>query len=248
MPDGGQLIFETANCKMGENYCNTHTGAKPGDYVLLSISDTGHGMNEEVRSRIFEPFFTTKKLGEGTGLGLALSYGIVKNHGGYITCYSEVGAGTTFKIYFPAAQNPSGSGRQGHSAAQEAPAPGGKETILIVEDEAAIRKLAARLLGSVGYRVLEASDGLDALEVYERYRDEISLVVLDIMMPRLDGLKCLAGLKRINPGVKALIASGYSPTISAHNAEEAGAQGFLSKPYDREAMLRQVRQVLDRVA
>ena len=241
MPQGGRLVIETKNVKLDEEYCRTHLETKPGRYVLLMVSDTGHGMEKEVLGRIFEPFFTTKKTGEGSGLGLATVFGIVKSHGGSITCYSEPGVGTTFKIHFPAIE---GEPEWGAETTQEMPA-FGTETLLVVDDEESIRKLTKDLLNSVGYKVLTASTGREALNVYSEGQGVISLVILDLIMPEMDGSKCLQELLQINPLAKVLIASGYSANGPAREAATIGAKGYVGKPYNVRELLRMVRSVLD---
>lgn len=180
MPNGGRLIFETENVILDEEYCKTHLGSKPGQYVKLSISDTGYGMDKETLRHIFEPFYTTKDTGKGTGLGLAMVYGIVKNHGGYIMCYSEPDEGTIFKIYFPIIEK---EAERVESKKEKVAIKGGNETILLVDDEEAIRELAEDILTRFGYTVFMASDGETALEIYREKKEEINLVILDIIMP-----------------------------------------------------------------
>jgi PAS domain S-box-containing protein len=241
MPEGGKLTFETANVRLGQEYCRKHLETKPGEYVLLTVSDTGHGMEKEILDRIFEPFFTTKDRGEGTGLGLSMVFGIVKSHDGHISCHSTPGAGTFFKIYFPAVEmeiawDP--------VVTLQMPA-FGTETILLVDDEKSIRELGKEVLTSVGYKVLTASTGREAVEMYAQARDEISLVILDLLMPEMGGKQCLAELLNINPKVKVLIASGYVADVSTEETFVSGAGGFVSKPYDMKQLLRAVRHTLD---
>ena len=199
MPDGGRLTIETANVTLDEDYSRTHLDVEPGKYVLLTVSDTGHGMDKEVLEHIFEPFYTTKGPGEGTGLGLAMVFGIVKSHKGHITCYSEPGTGTTFKIYLPAIVQEI---EQDVAATQQMPA-FGTETILLVDDEKSIRKLGEQMLRMAGYRVLTATNGREALEVYRSNQDRIALVILDLIMPEMGGKQCLEELLKIDPKVKS---------------------------------------------
>jgi two-component system, cell cycle sensor histidine kinase and response regulator CckA len=241
MPQGGRLVIEAKNTKLDEQYCRTHLEIKPGRYVLLMVSDTGHGMEREVLERIFEPFFTTKKTGEGSGLGLATVFGIVKSHGGAITCYSEPGVGTTFKVHFPAIE---GELESSAETTQEMPA-FGTETLLVVDDEESIRELAKDLLHSTGYKVLTASTGREAVDIYSERQEVISLVILDLIMPEMDGSRCLQELLRINPLAKILVASGYSANGPAREAATMGARGYVSKPYNVRELLRMVRAVLD---
>ena len=241
MPDGGKLTFETKNVTLDEEYCGLHVGAKPGDYVMLSVSDTGHGMDHETLNHIFEPFYTTKETGKGTGLGLAMVYGIVKQHDGYITCYSEPGMGTTFKIYLPVIPTEAKS----ETPTEKPILPRGTETILLVDDEEMIRELGKRILERSGYTVLTAANGKEALNLYRKQGSEISLVILDLIMPEMGGKQCLEELLKIDPQVKVLIASGYSGGGETKKTIETGARGFVGKPYDMRQMLQAVRQVLD---
>ncbi len=241
MPDGGRLTIETANTVLGADYAKTHLDVEPGQYVLLTVSDTGHGMDKEVVEHIFEPFFTTKGPGEGTGLGLAMAYGIVKGHGGHINCYSEPGTGTTFKIYLPAMVREL---EQEIATTGQMPA-FGKETILLVDDEQSIRGMGEQLLTMAGYTVLTAANGKEGLEVYRSNKDRIALVLLDLIMPVMGGKQCLERLLEINPKVKVVITSGYS--VEGHTKEtlEAGAKGFVGKPYEMKDLLGTARKVLD---
>ncbi|MCX5872614.1 MAG: PAS domain S-box protein, partial [Deltaproteobacteria bacterium] len=242
MPDGGKLIIETDNVTLDATHCATHIEAKPGLYVLLTVSDTGHGINKKTLEHIFEPFFTTKGPGQGTGLGLAMVYGIVKQHGGYTTCYSEPGVGTTFKIYFPAMISQVISEKP-----EEIETPkGGTETILLVDDEETIRDVGRDLLESAGYQVITARTGQEALEIYRAKSDSIALVILDLIMPEMGGKECLEELLKIDPVVKTLICSGLSPNGAAKAALKTGAKGFIGKPYNSAEMLSGIRKILDR--
>jgi len=242
MPDGGRLTITTGNVSVDEAYSKTEVGCTPGEYVALTVADTGHGMDQETLEHIFEPFFTTKAPGEGTGLGLATVYGIVKKHGGYIACHSSRGQGTVFQIYFPIAEEilfeP---GKVGHSTAP----PGGSETILLVDDEEFVRDLGVKLLRGVGYGVIAAASGSEALEAYIPDQKKISLVILDFMMPQMSGKDCLARLLKVNSSVKVLIATGFAVDRPTREAIEAGAKGFVSKPFDLRQLLGTVRKVLD---
>ena len=241
MSEGGRLTIETANVTLDEDYSRIHLGVKPGKYVLLAVSDTGHGMDKEVLEHIFEPFYTTKGVDEGTGLGLAMVFGIVKSHKGHILCYSEPGAGTTFKIYLPAVVV---EPEQHVAVTQQTPA-FGTETILLVDDEKSIRKLGEEMLRMAGYTVLAATNGIEALEVYRAKQARIALVLLDLMMPEMGGKRCLEELLKLNPRVKVVIASGYSANGPTKDVLSAGAKGFVHKPYDLRQMLEVVREVLD---
>ena len=241
MPNGGTLTIETGAIALDDEYCKTHSQAAPGDYVYLKIEDTGYGMSKDVLNRIFEPFFSTKKPGEGTGLGLAMVYGITKNHGGHIMVYSEPGVGTTFKIYLPVVVDMAASGE----FRIEPEAPGGSETILLVDDEDMIRDLGRKMLEQAGYSVMEAETGEEALETYRNRGREIDLVVLDLVMPGIGGYQALVELKNMDSDVRVVVASGYSPNGLARSATEGGASGFVAKPFRRTEMLRTVRKALD---
>jgi two-component system cell cycle sensor histidine kinase/response regulator CckA len=242
MPEGGKLTIEARNATLDEDYCRIHVEAKPGEYVMLKISDTGHGMEKEVVERIFEPFFTTKGAGEGTGLGLSIVYGIVKNHDGCITCSSEPGQGTTFRIYLPAVtreSEPDMATMAGEDTAS------GTEVILLVDDELPIRNAVESILTPRGYKVLTAKNGSQALEIYQENGDEIDLVVLDLNMPGMGGTEVLEAILEINPRARVLVASGYSDSDSIQRFQEIGASEFIGKPFDAREILRAVRRVLD---
>jgi PAS domain S-box-containing protein len=242
MPDGGRLILETGNVILDEAFCQRHLGAKPGPHVLLTVSDTGQGMDPETVEHVFEPFFTTKDIGKGTGLGLASVFGIVKNHGGYILCYSEAGHGTAFKVYFPACEN-----TPEHPHVEKdlvvVPVRGGEETILVVDDEQDIRDFASQVLQNHGYRVVTASSGEQALEVFAGGA-KVDLVILDLGMPGMGGRKCLGELLSLKPSARVIIASGYSINGQAKESMQAGAVGFIGKPYRNSDLLKAVRLAL----
>ena len=241
MPEGGKLTIETKNVALDRHYAKTHLGADPGRYVLLSVSDTGHGIDKETLKHIFEPFFTTKGPGEGTGLGLAMVYGIVRQHGGHIVCYSEPSEGTVFRIYFPALVSDE---VERETSVRSLPR-GGHETILLVDDEELIRDLGARILTGAGYKVITASNGKEALDVYQARSNEIALVILDLVMPEMGGKQCLERLTGCDPFVKVIIASGYSADGATRQTLASGAKGFVNKPYDVRRVLEVVRAVLD---
>jgi CheY-like chemotaxis protein len=206
MPVGGRIRIATKTVLLDDEYCNTHHGVKPGDYVTLSVSDNGIGMDKDTLAKVFEPFFSTKQKGttRGTGLGLSVVLGIVKQHGGHITCESEPGKGTEFKVYFPAIVS------QRNKSEMSSPS-GETRTVLLVEAEPTVADFGRRVLTSAGYPVITATSGRTALEIYRTRKDEISLVILDLFLPEMSSGDCLMELLKINPSVKVLIASGYAP-------------------------------------
>ncbi|OQA38188.1 MAG: Blue-light-activated protein [Acidobacteria bacterium ADurb.Bin340] len=237
---GGTITLETANVQVDETYAHQHPDAKPGDYVVLTVTDDGHGMTPEVQARIFDPFFTTKGLGRGTGLGLATVYGIVRQNEGFISVYSALGEGTTFRIHLPKhlGENP---------GAQEAEVAlkGGKETLLLVEDEEALLELAQRILEGAGYRVMSSSRPIEALHLMETNSEPIALLVTDLIMPGLNGSELYQRIHASRPEVRPLFLSGYpADTITLQELSEKRA-GFLQKPFTRPALLAKVREILD---
>jgi signal transduction histidine kinase/ActR/RegA family two-component response regulator len=243
MPDGGRLIFETCNTSPQHDANLARLDARGGPHVLLSVRDTGHGMDSETRQRIFEPFFTTRDIGQGSGLGLAMAYGIIKNHNGHILCASEPGQGACFNIYLPAMAAPRSATTRRTSA--ETTLPSGTETILVVDDEPAILDLAETLLGRFGYQVIRSENGEEALAVMARRDRPVDLIILDLNMPGMGGHSCLETLMADYPGVPVLVASGYSPNGSVRETLASGAAGFIGKPYQLKEMLRVVRNVID---
>jgi PAS domain S-box-containing protein len=242
MPQGGKLGIETANIELDDAYARTHPVVTPGHYVMLAVSDTGIGMDAQTQAHIFEPFFTTKKMGKGTGLGLAMVYGTVKQSGGYIWVYSEVGRGTTFKIYLPRIEEIDEPVQA--SEARRRPV-AGSETILLVEDDEVVRALAARILQECGYKVLESENPEDALQVGERQKEPIDLLLTDVVLPGMSGRKVAEHLAFLRPGMKVLYMSGYTDdTIVRHGVLEADTF-FLQKPFTPIALARKVREVLD---
>src|SRR5207247_675355 len=223
-------------------YASTHVTVAPGRYVMLAVSDTGQGMDAATRARVFEPFFTTKPQGKGTGLGLATVYGIVKQNGGYIWVYSEVGQGTVFKVYLPLAM--SATAPLGAELSAGAPKHRGWETVLLVEDEDAVRALAREVLRRHGYVVLEARHGLDALRIAERHQDAIHLMVTDVVMPHMSGRDLAQRLAEVRPNMKVLFMSGYTDHAVVQRDLTLGS-AFLQKPFTPESFARKVRRVLD---
>jgi nitrogen-specific signal transduction histidine kinase/ActR/RegA family two-component response regulator len=240
MTDGGELSVVTGIETITEGYAKVHEGAKEGAYVTLSVTDTGMGMDEETLNRIFEPFFTTKEEGKGTGLGLAMVYGVVKNHDGFVYVRSEPGTGSTFKMHLPISGMP-----ETKAPAQRAAPVGGSELILVVDDEEPIRALTRETLESFGYRVLLAEDGRDAISIFKERKDEIALVILDMVMPKMGGRETFVGLKEIRADVKALLSTGYSQSGRAQEILNSGVRGFIQKPYKLNDLLRTVRKSLD---
>jgi len=243
MPDGGRLLLETADVVLDEAHARQHADARPGPHVMLAVSDTGIGMSRETQERIFEPFFTTKGLGRGTGLGLATVYGIIKQAGGHITVYSEVGRGASFRIYLPAVEAPLAVPeivRDGE------PTPGGSETILVCEDAEPVRALATRILISAGYTVLAAENGEQALELAAAHPGPIDALVTDVMMPGMNGRAVSDALTARYPALRTLFVSGYTANVIAHHGVLDEGVEFLEKPFTRESLLRRVRDVLDR--
>jgi nitrogen-specific signal transduction histidine kinase/CheY-like chemotaxis protein len=245
MPQGGTLMIETEIVEFDEEYVRIHTFTKPGKYMLVSISDTGFGMDGQTRAKIFEPFFTTKEVGKGTGLGLSMAYGIVRQHDGYINVYSEKGRGTTFKIYLPVAEGEA-SAVQAKPALEFAPTVTGTETILLAEDEPALREYAKDVLEKHGYQVITAENGEDALEKYKRYSIAIDLLVFDVIMPKKNGKEAYDEIRRQRPDMKALFMSGYTANI-IHNKGvlEVGLE-LIAKPFTPSSLAKKVRVVLDK--
>jgi two-component system cell cycle sensor histidine kinase/response regulator CckA len=243
----GRITLETRNALLDDDYCRTHAETNPGEYVVLTVIDTGVGMTPEVQARMFEPFFTTKPTGEGTGLGLAMCHGIVKQAGGNISFTSAPGQGSTFRVYFPrviGATPPQPISIWTPAATTTASA--GNETVLLVEDEETILRVAREALSALGYRVLTAPDGVRALELVERMLERIDLVITDVVMPRMGGRELATRLAVVQPGIRILFSSGYSENaISADGVLDEGIN-FLQKPYTPTTLARRVREVLDR--
>lgn len=242
MPDGGRLLIETYCAHLDEDYARHHPPIVPGEYVVLSVSDTGMGIEEGLRGHIFEPFFTTKEPGKGTGLGLATVYGAVQQSGGTIWVYSEPGQGTTFKIFLPRIY---GGAEAAPAQSGKSPAPRGTETLLVVEDKDSLRELAVMVLQRQGYTVLEAADGKEALEKAATYPATIHLLVTDVVMPQMGGRELAIRLREARPGLKVLYTSGYTDdTVIRNGALEAGI-AFLQKPFTPSVLSTRVREVLD---
>jgi two-component system cell cycle sensor histidine kinase/response regulator CckA len=243
MPNGGKVVIETSNVALGANDAHMHPGMKAGNYLLLSISDTGVGMTEEVKARLFEPFFSTKPKGKGTGLGLATCKTIIQQSNAHISVSSELGKGTTFKIFFPRVDQPVDAIEKPQKPVQ---LPRGTETLLVVEDEPAVRHLASGVLESLGYNVLRANNGQDGLRMAQEHTGSlIRLVVTDVVMPLMSGKVMAEWLKATYPDLKILFTSGYTDDIiSKHGVLEPGV-AFLPKPYNPASLAQKVRAVLD---
>ncbi|HUE83307.1 MAG TPA: ATP-binding protein [Pyrinomonadaceae bacterium] len=242
MPMGGKLTIETENVYLGEEFAGRHFSVPPGDYVMLAVSDTGCGMDAQTQARIFEPFFTTKEVGKGTGLGLATVYGIVKQSGGSIWVYSELGRGTTFKIYFPCVE---GKAARIVSDTKESELLAGVETVLLVEDEEVVREMAMEILQECGYQVLQAKDGPEALVLAREHDGEIHLMLTDVVMPRMSGRELAEQLIPMRPEMKVLYMSGYTDDAIVHHGVLNEGTAFIGKPFRMEALARKVRETLD---
>jgi PAS domain S-box-containing protein len=242
MPEGGSLTIETANVTLDENYAAQHVSVVPGSYVMLAVTDTGCGMDEDTQARIFEPFFTTKPAGRGTGLGLSTVYGIVKQSGGNIWLYSEPGKGTTFKVYLPSVDE---SPQDADKPAAPTLRHGGRETVLLVEDDEQLRRLAHRALASQGYTVLEADRGNTALDIARRHKGRIDLLLTDVVMPDINGTKLADMLRGARPELRVLFMSGYPDGAILHHGMLEHGVSYIAKPFTTEAVTRKVREVLD---
>ena len=242
MPKGGKLTIETANVTLDEDAVRGYVDVQPGHYVRMCVSDTGVGMDRDTREHLFEPFFTTKEPGRGTGLGLATVYGIVKQSGGHVWVYSEPGWGTTFKVYFPRYGDVAEPGRP---ALEAGAAPGGTETILVVEDDEMIRSLIRDILESTGYRVLVADDPESGMKLIGEQQDEIHLLLTDLVLPGMSGRELVDRVSKLKPEMRVLFMSGYSDeAVARHGILEPGL-AFLQKPFSRDGLVRKVREVLD---
>jgi nitrogen-specific signal transduction histidine kinase/ActR/RegA family two-component response regulator len=241
MQQGGKLVVETRNIVLDDDHADFHSVLQPGEYVQLSISDTGSGMPPEVRDRVFEPFFTTKEKGRGTGLGLAMVYGFVKQSGGHITIYSEVGHGTTFNLYFPRVDRVTA---EGSAKTKRASDPEARETILVVEDDERVRRLTITRLKLIWYQVLEASDGPNALDILEK-EHSVDLVFTDLIMPGgMSGREVAARARELKPGIKVLLTSGYAEELVHGEGLERERLRVLRKPYHQADLVTALREVL----
>jgi len=240
MPTGGKLIIRTDTVTISDAYADIHPDVRPGSYARIILTDTGCGMSAEVKQRIFEPFFTTKEVGRGTGLGLAMVYGVVSEHEGAVHVYSEPGKGTTFRIYLPV--------EDAMYACPEVPTEGprgGTETILVAEDEPLVRNTAVRILQQAGYVTLEAENGEEAVRLFEETEESVSLAVLDLVMPRMNGRDAYARMKQIKPSIEAVFCTGYDPLANQVAAAACEEIDVIEKPFQPEALLHAVREALD---
>ncbi|MEZ4405524.1 MAG: ATP-binding protein, partial [Polyangiales bacterium] len=240
MPTGGKLTIETADVELDAGYAADHPTVAPGAYVVVSVSDTGCGMSREVQARLFEPFFTTKEQGKGTGLGLSTAYGIVKQSGGHISVYSEVGHGTVFRVYLPRVDARPETARR-----SDIGQPGGTETILVVEDDERLRAAVTRILSGKGYRLLVAGDGASALKLLGEHEGPVHLVLSDAIMPGMSGPEAVREVQRCSPETRALFMSGYTDHAVLREGALQSRVNFIQKPFAPHALLRKVREVLD---
>jgi len=240
MPGGGRLTIQSSLAKLSEGDARSQVDAKPGWFAVMAVSDTGVGMDGNTKQRIFEPFFTTKEKGKGTGLGLSMVYGVVKNHGGFVNVYSETGEGSTFKVYLPLSGKPEIT-----ESVVETEMASGHETVLVIDDEEAIRQVTSDILGSYGYRVRLACDGEEGVAAYRRQARQIDLVILDMVMPRQGGRETFLQLQEINPKVRVLFSTGYSQNEKVNEILALGVKGFIQKPYQIRDLLAKVREILD---
>jgi PAS domain S-box-containing protein len=241
MRDGGTLTLATRAATLDSHFCELHGGGAPGRYVAVQVGDTGCGMNPEVQERLFEPFFTTKPVGQGTGLGLATVYGIVRQHRGLVEVRSVRGRGSVFSVYFPEA----GPLAPAVESPETAPTRGGTETLLVVEDDTAVLHITRKLLEQAGYRVLVAGDGVEGLRVFEEHADRIALAILDVVMPRMGGRAAAEALARRRPGLPVIFTSGYDPEAAPPGASSRPHEVLIRKPFSPDELLRQIRAMLD---
>ncbi len=246
MPNGGKLFIETLSVTLDQEFVEAHGYGRAGVYAVISVSDSGTGMDKETQSHIFEPFYTTKEQGKGTGLGLAMAYGIIKKHDGFINIYSEPGRGTIFKIYLPTVLDVAQAAKTGPEVSIVLQ--GGTETILVCEDDEALRKLAVNVLSHFGYRVIEAIDGQDAVDKFVAHRKNIDLVFIDAIMPKKNGKQASDEMKTVSPGIKTIFVSGYSRDIFEGSSPFDENMIFIHKPYSPNDLLTKTRELLDKKA
>jgi len=239
MPGGGELYLQTKNIVIDDNYVKPYQ-MKSGRYVKISITDTGVGMDDATQKKIFDPFFTTKEIGRGTGLGLASAYGIIKNHDGIISVYSEKSKGTTFNIFLPTSEKKIVKEKELSKALLK-----GSETVLLVDDEQMVLDVGKPMLENLGYEVIVAKSGQAAIDFYQERRDQIDIVILDMIMPDINGGDTYNRLKEINPEIKVLLSSGYSINGQAQEILNRGCNGFIQKPFNLKDLSQKVRDILD---
>jgi len=242
MPEGGILTIETQNVEIGDEYCRHHPSGKPGRYVMLSVSDTGVGMDKETLDRVFEPFFTTKEMGRGTGLGLATVYGAVKQHEGFIYAYSEPGSGTVFRLYFPVLVGAA----EPREIQIEEPPQKGTGTILLADDYEGIRESTREMLLALGYEVVAARDGFEAVQLFKENGDQIDLVLLDVVLPSHSGPEVYSQISAIRPGTKVIFASGYTAENALLKSAIQKGIAVLQKPFSMSSLSRAIRDALAR--
>jgi CheY-like chemotaxis protein len=242
MPDGGRILIETKNVYLDKEYCIEHSWAKAGDYISLCISDTGAGIPRDIRDHIFEPFFTTKEIGEGTGLGLATVYGIIKQHNGLIDVYSEIGHGTTFRIYLPAVERKTFKQEKEEKTIREIT---GNETILLAEDEYQVRELTVKILENAGYNIIIADNGEAAIELFKKNIDKIDLAILDVIMPKVSGNTVSEFIWKTNPDMPVIFCSGYSKNYLGTDFQHKENVKLLQKPIRSNEILTTIRELLD---
>ncbi len=242
MPDGGMLSICTDTVELDAHYVKGHDMEKPGRYALISVTDTGRGMDEKTQQKIFEPFFTTKEVGKGTGLGLSIVFGIIKQHGGNITVYSEPGKGTTFKIYLPLIEAKIEVTKETEIILPK----GGQETILLAEDNEDVRVLLKKVLEENGYKVIDAVDGEEAINKFKENKDSIQLIIIDVIMPKKSGKEAIDEIRKIRPDVKVLFTSGYTSDIISKKGILEEGMDFISKPVTPHSILTKIRGILDK--
>jgi CheY-like chemotaxis protein len=243
MPEGGMLTIETSHVDIDEEYVKSHLFAKPGTYALITVTDTGTGMDAETRERAFEPFFTTKGVGKGTGLGLSTVYGIIKQHDGDINIYSEPGMGATFKIFLPLVKT---GIEEMHPVEATTRTMRGTETVLLAEDDASVRRLIKEVLEKNGYTVVEAADGEEAVRVFAENRDKIDILLLDIIMPKMKGTEAHEEIIKMDSKIKALFMSGYAEEVLYRKGITEKGLDLLSKPVSPNNILKSIREALNR--
>jgi CheY-like chemotaxis protein len=243
MPNGGVLTIRTSNAELSDEHGERHLGAAPGRYVMVAVTDTGSGMTREVQQRLFEPFYTTKPVGQGTGLGLATVHGIVKQSGGDIYVYSELDHGTTFKVYFPCMTKVADLVMT--TAEYRAVSPRGCETVLLAEDDEALRALGARVLVALGYKVLLARTGREALRIVADHRGPIDLIATDVVMPEMNGSQLVEKVLEARPDIRVLFMSGYTDDEVMRRGVIDGQTAFLQKPFTPDLLAHKIREVLD---